>query len=171
MKKILIIILTFTTSTLFSQNISLEEVITLRTKNLAVVEEYLTAKGWDLINTEVEGESSLGSMDFAYNKSNYNDKAEAFVTYLYSEKIGRKRISIQMSKKEKYTLFLNQVKSKGVSLIKSKIEDDLIKKVYQNKSLTFIVTTSTQVDDFSSTKTTYSFLVITNSDFEINFND
>jgi len=171
MKQILTCIFAILTSSLLAQNISLDELLNLRTRNVASVEEYLTAKGWDLLSTKKEEETSFGLMIFAYKKSNYSDKAESFIKYLYSESANRKRISMQIVKKEKYTNFLNQIKAKGASLVSSKIEDDYIRKVYKNKSLSFIVTTSTQAEDFSGTKTTYNIFIVTNDDYIINLSD
>ena len=155
----------------FSQNLTLDELIGLRKKDLATVEEKLTLKGWSYIRGEEPQIGNLGKATFAYNKSTYEDKAESFINYLYSDVTDRKRIDIQIVKKEKYNLFLGRIKALGCKLIDSNISDGDIKKVYQGATLTFIISISTQKDDFSSTATLYHFFVIDNSDYRNNFDE
>jgi hypothetical protein len=155
----------------FSQNITLDELISLRKKDLATVEEKLTLKGWNYIRGEEPEIGNLGTATFAYNKSSYEDKAEAFINYLYSDVSDRKRIDIQIVKKEKYNLFLGRIKALGCKLIESNISDGNIKKIYQGATLTFIISISTQKDDFSSTLTFYHFFIMDNSDYRNNFDE
>jgi len=155
----------------FSQNLTLDELISLRKKNLALVEEKLTLKGWSFISGEEPQNGNLGNATFAYNKSTYEDKAESFIKYFYSEISERKRIEIQIVKKEKYNLLLGRIKSLGCKLINSNISDGNIKKIYQGATLTFIISISTQKDDFSSTSTLYNFFIIDNSDYKNNFDE
>lgn len=155
----------------FSQNLTLDELISLRKKNLALVEEKLTLKGWSYISGEEPQNGNLGNATFAYNKSTYEDKAESFIKYFYSEISEKKRIEIQIVKKEKYNLLLGRIKSLGCKLINSNISDGNIKKIYQGATLTFIISISTQKDDFSSTSTLYNFFIIDNSDYKNNFDE
>lgn len=155
----------------FSQNITLDELISLRKRDLANVEEKLTLKGWSYISGEEPQDGNLGKATFAYNKSAYEDKAESFINYLYSDISDRKRIDIQIVKKEKYNLFLARIKALGCKLIDSNISDGNIKKIYQGAKLTFIITIATQKEDYSSTSTLYHFFVVENSDYRINFDE
>lgn len=155
----------------YCQNLTLDELLGLRKKDLATVEEKLTLKGWSFIRGNEPEYGSLGEAAFAYNKSSYGDKAEAFIRYLYSDSKDRKRIDVQISKKDKYNLYLARIKSLGCKLINSKISDGNIKKTYQGATTTFILTISTQQDDFQSTKTVYHILIIDNTDYRINFDE
>ena len=158
--------------TSYSQNLTIDEVVALRKKNIANVEEFLTAKNWSYIGSNAPQSGNLGNARFAYGKSNYDDKAEAFIKYLYSETTGRKRISLQIHKKDKYNLYLARIKTLGCKLIKSKISDNGIEKIYQGATTTFIIDVKTQSEEYSSaTKTIYHFFIIENSDYEVNFKD
>ena len=168
-KLTLVFILIYSLS--FSQNLTLDELIGLRKRDLATVEEKLTLKGWSFIRGEEPENGNLGKATFAYNKSSYEDKAESFINYLYSDISDRKRIDIQIVKKEKYNLFLARIKALGCKLIDSNISDGNIKKIYQGATLTFIISIATQKEDYSSTSTLYHFFVVENSDYRINFDE
>lgn len=168
-KLTLVFILIYSLS--FSQNLTLDELISLRKRNLATVEEKLTLKGWSFIRGEEPQSGNLGKATFAYNKSSYEDKAESFINYLYSDFSERKRIDIQIVKKEKYNLYLARIKALGCKLIDSNISEGNIKKIYQGATLTFIISISTQKEDYSSTSTLYNFFVVENSDYRINFDE
>ena len=154
----------------YSQNLTLDELLSLRKKDLATIEEKLTLKGWSFIKGTEPDYSNLGEATFAFNKSSYEDKAESFLSYMYSDVRERKRIDIQISKKDKYNLYLARIKSLGCKLIDSKISDGSIKKAYQGATTTFIVTISTQ-EDFQSTKTVYHILIVDNIDYRVNFQE
>ena len=172
MKIKIFILLSLFSLTSYSQNLTLDEVVALRKKDIANVEEFLTAKNWSYIGSNAPQSDNLGNARFAYGKSNYDDKAEAFIKYLYSENTGRKRISLQIHKKDKYNLYLARIKTLGCKLIKSKISDNGIEKIYQGATTTFIIDVKTQSEEYSSaTKTIYHFFIIENSDYEVNFKD
>lgn len=171
MNKIFTLVLILIYSLSFSQNLTLDELISLRKKDLATVEEKLTLKGWSYIRGEEPQIGNLGKATFAFNKSTYDDKAESFINYFYSNLFERKRIDIQIVKKEKYNLFLARIKALGCKLIDSNISDGNIKKIYQGATTTFILTISTQQDDFQSTNTVYHILVIDNTDYRTNFDE
>ncbi|MEM0543810.1 hypothetical protein WFZ85_14410 [Flavobacterium sp. j3] len=171
MKKLYILSLSLLGLISFSQNLTLDDLISLRKKKLANLEETLTLKGWSFIKGNEPGYENLGKATFAYKQSSFEDKAESFINYIYSETSTTKRINIQMHKKDKYNLFLTRIKSLGCKLLDSKIDGGNIKKVYQGATLTFMISISTQKDDFSSTSTVYHFLILENSDYINNFTE
>ena len=148
----------------FSQNVSLDEAISLRKKGLAEVEEYLTSKNWSLISAEDPKDDEMGIANFAFEKSSYNDRAQAFMTYYYSSHSGRTRLDLQVHKKDIYTGYINRLKALGCKLIKSKIEDNKIIKVYRGKTTTIEISVATQKDSFGSTETAYHFFITENED-------
>jgi hypothetical protein len=128
MRILYFLIFALCTISCYSQNLTLDEILTLRKKDLAGVEEYLSMKGWSFVSSKEGSDESLGNADFAYNKGSFNNKAEAFLIYLFSKSSEYKRITLQISKKEKYTSYLTRVKSFGCKLIDSEINDGSIKK-------------------------------------------
>ncbi len=147
-----------------AQNITLDELINLRKHNLAYVEEYLTNKGWSYIGTK-----GIYAR-FAYNKSDFYDKAESFIRYFGNEYIGSAdEINIQIHDSKKYLSYINRIKSFGCKLIDNYTENSDIIKVYRGATTTFEVTVSTQKDDFydDSTKTVYIISIMSNSFYDI----
>lgn len=167
MKKIITIISLGISSFISAQNITLDELIILRKKSLVVVEETLSAKGWSYIKGEKTEYEIFGSATFAYKKSSYDDKAQSFITYYYSEDNNEKRLSIQIVNKATYNAFLNRVKALGCKLINSEISDGSIIKTYKGQSTTIKIGISTTKEEFSeTTRTYYSFLFTENEKFD-----
>jgi hypothetical protein len=172
MKKTFIFLLFCFSVTNYSQNLTLDELISLRKKDIANVEEYLTTKGWEFLSSNEGIDGAFNKASFTFNKSPYDDKADAFFTYLNSNITGRIRVNFQVHKLEKYNAYLARIKSYGCKLIDSSISDGEIKKVYQGATTTFIVSVETQKEKYSSsTKTTYQIFIIDNSDYELNFSE
>ncbi|CAM1342182.1 hypothetical protein [Tenacibaculum amylolyticum] len=168
MKNILTLILfTLVTIPSISQNLSLKQLITVRKKNMAEAEEYLTLRNWSFISAESATTDKYGGLSFAYNKSKFNDNAESFIWLYFSDSENYpNRLSIQIHKKEKYNEYITQIKKWGGKIYDSYIEDDVFFKVYQGSTITYIISTSTQKDDFSSSSTIYSFFILENDDFK-----
>ncbi|UOK42171.1 MULTISPECIES: hypothetical protein [Flavobacterium] len=146
-----------------SQNLSLDELVSLRKKSLVTVEETLTQKGWNYIKGNSPDFGKLGSATFAYKKSTYDDKAQSFITYFYSDNSSEKKMSVQVNSKEKYTSYLARIKALGCKLIDSEMSEGSLIKTYQGLTTTFKIEITTTVDDFSSsTKTVYFFILIDN---------
>lgn len=168
MKRILIIILfALIAIPASSQNLSLQQLLTVRKKNMAEAEEYLTQRNWSLINAESPTTDKYGGLSFAYNKSDFNDKAESFLMLYFSDSENYpNRLNIQVHKKEKYNEYIAQIKKWGGKIYDSYIEDDIFFKVYQGSTMTYVISTSTQKDDFSSSSTIYNFFIAENEDFK-----
>ncbi len=170
MKTNIAILLLFFCLTSYSQNLTLDELIRLRKKDIAGVEEFLTAKNWSFLSSEEPKSDTLGSATFAYGKNDYDDKAQSFIIYYYSDNSWFKRIFIQVVSKEKYNFFLARIKSLGCKLIDSSISDGRIKKVYQGATTTFIINISSKKEEiFEVTKSSYHINIIENYDYELNY--
>lgn len=150
-----------------SQNLSLQQLLTVRKKNMAEAEEYLTQRNWSLINAESATTELYGSLSFAYNKSDYNDKAESFlILYFPDSKNYPNRLNIQVHTKEKYNEYIAQIKKWGGKIYDSYIENEKFFKIYQGSTMTYVVKTSTQKDGLSSSSTIYNFFITNNEDFK-----
>lgn len=171
MKTLLInFILFLSLSNSFSQNLSIDELISLRKKQIANVEEFLNTKNWNFLSATEPLETTLGDVVFVYKKNEHDDSAEAFLKYFYNDDFSTIRVNMQLAKKETYNFYLARLKSLGCKLIKSSIRDNEIIKVYKGATTTILVTISTQKDDFESTKTFYNFFVVENLDYILNIN-
>lgn len=172
MKILFTLIILFFSLNIFSQNLTLDEVMNLRKKSIANCEEYLTSKNWNLISSKSgKKDYKLGNLIFAYNKNPFDDNAESFIYFYYSDFSDRKRIKIQLIQPQIYNNYIDRIKSFRCKLIDNKVNDDGIVKTYQGATTTFIITISTPKDVTNSTSSTlYYFLIIDNSDYELNYN-
>lgn len=169
MKTVLINLIFFLSlSTSFSQNLTLDELISLRKKQIANVEEFLNAKNWNFMSSSQPYETTLGNVVFAYKKNAYDDSAQAFIKYFYNDDFSTVRVNIQVAKKETYNSYLARLKSLGCKLINSSIKDNEILKVYKGATTTILVTIGTQKNEFESTNTFYNFFVVENLDYMLN---
>jgi hypothetical protein len=155
-----------------AQNLTLDQVLNLRTKELSYVDEYLTTKKWSMLSAEEPTDENMGNISFAYNKGIYDDKAESFIDFYYSSiSNSYNRIKIQVNKSSNYNIYIARIKALGYKLQKSFVEDGDLVKIYQSSNTTIKVSTSTQKDDFTSTKTTHSFFILTTTSYNLNYND
>ena len=158
----------FLNNILFAQNLSLAQLLEVKKKELGNAEEYLTAKNWEFIKANEPEENKLGSATFTYNKDDMSNRAESFLTYLYSDNSTFTRISIQINQKSKYNEYINSIKAYGCKLILSKVEDGNIIKIYRGNTTTFRVTSSTSTNFFNESTAAWNLFIISNDDYEIN---
>lgn len=152
------------------QNLTLDEILSSRNKDLANVEEFLTAKGWNYMEGEKSSEESFGTATFGNEKVQGTNSTASILTYFYSENSDRKRVSIQITNKEKYNNYISKVKVLGFKLKNSKVVDGEILKLYQGKTTTIEIRVVN--DKFSNTGIVfYTFFIVDNSDYERNFAD
>lgn len=155
----------------YSQNLTLEELLALRKKDLPTAEEYLTMKKWQFISSSNQN-NVFYKGSFAYNKNSFDDSAESFISLYTSEQPKRNRLDIQIHKTEKYNSYITRIKVLGCKLIDSKIEYDEIKKIYQGATTTFIITTSTVEDEvYTATSTVYHIFILENVEYELYFTE
>jgi len=141
------------------QNLSLDQVLALRTKPLEIVEEYLTSRSWEMLKAEAESNGSLGNVGFAYKKSDISDQAESFIGYIYksSDSISN-RINMQINILSKYNNYMARIRAMGFILRKTQVKEGEVIKVYTGKGVAIEVSTTTHRDELATT-TTYSFLI------------
>ena len=150
-KLLLFIIMIAGTISLIAQNITIDQLITLRTKSLASVEELLVSKKWELLDITDPSENTKGIATFAYGKSSYDDKANSFIKLFFEEATNKSnRISLQVASSASYNAVLNRIKVIGFTLKSTKVNEGVLEKVYVGKGLTIKVTTGTQKDDFAT---------------------
>ena len=150
-----------------AQNITLDNLVNLRSKNLAEVEEYLSMKNWSFLKTT--NETTLKNVIFTYNKNDYSDYAQSFITYMYSDYDDPSRIYMQLNNKDIYNEYISRLKSFNCKLVESSAVDGNVVKVYQGKTTTFVVTIMMSDDDNQTKNNLYTFYIMGNSDFTDNY--
>lgn len=172
MKKFLTLLFFCFSLSNYAQNLSLEELITLRKLDLASIEERLSAKGWTYLKGEEATKDELGSINFAYKKKSYNESAESFCTYLYSYDSSTAIISLRLSSLPKYNEYMSKIKSYGCKLISSRIIKERIEKVYQGATTTFQISIANKETKYKTVlKTTYHLALFENSDYALHFSE
>ncbi|WP_139375424.1 hypothetical protein [Sphingobacterium nematocida] len=129
-------------SSVFSQNLTMSQILQIRKMDLGTATDFLSSKNWEFIEADEETEDSLGSIQFAFQKNAYNDNANSFFSYYFSEAYNIRRISLQIHNKAKYTEYLNAIKGYGCKLINSSVEDGNIVQLYRGATTTFSIISS-----------------------------
>lgn len=169
-KIVFLVVITLFNNNCDAQNLTFDQLISLRVKALSDIDEFLTSKNWTMLNADEPVDGKMGKLEFAYNKSNYDDKAESFLYYYYSSTSNiYNRISIQVHKINTYNNYVSRIKILGYLLKRSYVDDGDLVKIYQSnsKGITVKIRTSTQQDELSVTKTLYSFTIYNTLDFNL----
>lgn len=170
MNKILIFVFTSICLNSYSQNITLDELIALRSKGATDVELFLSKKNWQLFHIKAPENGSLGEAYFAYNKQSSSDAAESFIAYYYPPEYEKfllpkptrsNRITIQIINVAVYNTFLARVDKLGYKLTSSEIDNDGIEKVYSGNIHTIKIKTKIEKKGNSSlnTRTVTAYLI------------
>lgn len=137
----------------FAQNLSFDEFVKLKKKNLSGFKEYLNSKGWDVLEDETNFE------DKNTNKLMHKATGSTIEFISDSEKQNNK-ISLLITQKDSYTQYLAKMNALGYRLIKAEVEKGDIIKIYQGKKNSIKVTTITNNTYYSSpTTNSYVFLI------------
>jgi hypothetical protein len=172
MKRTFILLFFCCSLTNYSQNLTLDELVSLRKSDIANVEEYLSQKGWTFLSSEEGDNESLSGVAFAYKKEEYSDDAESFFHYYRSDSTDVRRINLQIFNTSKYNSYLARIKSLGCKLIDSGVFDGEIKKIYQGATTTFMITIKNRKDEVSdTTETIYHIAIIDNLDYFLSFSE
>lgn len=173
MKKVTIIMififLSIYSSNLYSQNLSLSDIVTFMNYDLEKFENTIRAKGWRFQSANKPSNSQLGKVTFDYMRGDYNNKARGFITYYYSAFSNTRRISYQIHEESVYNNCISQLKSWGTKLLNTVVEEGNLVKIYRGKSYTFKVVSGVSSDSYISNKNVYIVTVFTNEDYNINF--
>lgn len=168
-------IIFFCSFCLQSQNLTIDELASLRKKSFGNVEEVLSVKNWSYLNGKEPNSEKMGSATFAFNKRDFSDEAESFFEYIYdnseNEELCNHKIILQFFDKKRYNNYINRFKSLGCKLIKSKIENGNIVKIYQGSTTTFQISIIADKNELGTTNTRYNLFIIGNVDYFIYYDD
>lgn len=152
----------------FGQKLSLTDLQNISNKtNWEYVNQYLMNKGWEYYDSEKGSSTNYNTITWSYNKSSYNDEAEAWF-YLYTFEGLPNKINYSVFNKPSYTIINNALNSKGYKLTNSEIEDNEIISTYSNSKLILKITTQKRdkKEEYSyrnESITAYKFLLIKRS--------
>jgi hypothetical protein len=166
--KFLLSLITFSIlgiSSIYAQNLTMAQLLNIRKMNIGEVTDYLSNRNWDFVEAEDETDEKLGSITFAYEKSDMNENAQSFLIYYFSDVYDTRRVMIQINKKVKYTEFVNAIKSYGCKLIESNVVDGSIRQVYQGATTTFIIASITAKNVYNVDSAAWLFQIRSNDDY------
>jgi hypothetical protein len=162
-----IIMLFILNNVIVAQNLKLEEIISFQKKKISEVEEYLTAKGWEIFISKIPSEDRLGELTYTYQKNTFEDKAQAFLHYYYNK--NTRRISLQIHKKEKYNEYVSRAKLLGYKQKKTTVEEGQLVKTYIKDNQVLMTQSVVNTDEFGKTEVYYIIGVLSYDDFAKEF--
>jgi hypothetical protein len=145
MKKFLLVLQLFiVTYPIFGQELNLDELISLRGQGLASVEEYLTNKGWQFLNSKEPEPKGFGELKFSYGQHKYDERADAFFTYYYKPNdLKTNQIIYKIEEPSVYLSLVNRAKGLGYTLNNSTIIGKQFVKIYEkDTSVIYFITES-----------------------------
>lgn len=136
MKKLLFLLMILLSILGYGQNLSLSELISIRKMSIHDSELFLKKKGWEFISNAPPVGDSLGIVLYVYKLTGHkNPSAESTMMIFYAPH-RPKRLSMQVTKKEKYLEYINEVKKLVPEPI-SKKEGGMLKLRCIGKTTTF----------------------------------
>ena len=151
----------------FGQKLSLTDLQNISNKtNWEYVNQYLMNKGWEYYDSEKGTSTKYNTITWSYNKSSYNDEANAWF-YLYTFEGLPNKINYSVFNKPSYTVIQKSLSAKGYKLSDSEIEDNEIISTYTNSKFILKITTQKRDKEDNSYRnesiTAYKFLLIKRS--------
>jgi hypothetical protein len=166
---LLLLLFTCTIDHVVAQNLSFNQLLELRKKNLGEAEEFLTSKNWEFQEAAEPTSTSMGNATFTYNKSTMSSTAESFLTFMYGDVNLPNRLSIQVNNKAKYNEYLSSIKNAGFKLSTTTVEDGRLIKIYKNSNTVIKISASTSKNDFYTESAIWRFLICSKADYELQF--
>ena len=154
----------FAYATAHSQNLSLNELLSLCNKpNWDEVSEYLLKKNWEYYSSSKGDDEHYNTITWAYNKESYSDKAQGWF-YLYTFEGLPNKIAYSFFNKSSYNTIKAGITAAGMKLIDNSIEDNELVSKYGGASFIVSVKTTKKEREESYSEensiTAYSVVVI-----------
>lgn len=161
MKHIFSLFFILTFSCVFSQNLTLEEIVNLRNEQFKDVKKLLLNKNWEIMHEHYSNEYKFGDIRFAFDKNNIDKQMPTYITlYHESNEISKNRIEFSLLNKEKFDSYLAQLKTSDFKYVNSKLDVNYTTEIYKNATTTIEVQTMPVENYYGKQQTFYSFLII-----------
>lgn len=147
MKRFILIVIILTCSlACISQNISVNELLILCNKSKwDEVNEYMLMKDWEYHKSTKGDDYNYNTITWSYNKD-YNDKAQGWF-YLYTYEGFPNKIVYTFFNKQAYNVIKNGIKTSGMTLFDSSIDDNKITSQYSNSNFILTLITAKRESD------------------------
>lgn len=151
------------------QNISLEQLLVLRSKDFEYVDNYLISKQWLLKSSKKETDTSYAQI--TYSPSLIKSETITYITfYKIGSSLNSNRILFQFEDAEYYKSSNNRIVALGYKLLSNRIGDNKIVKVYQKRGV-IVEFTALLSDNLFKNQTLYEIFIATLRDYYTNLKE
>lgn len=128
----------------FSQIISLDQLINLRTKKMTYAVDFLTSKNWQIFEDKKDDHTII----FAYNLLEDNT-AEAYITLQHSDVLDFQIIHFQTANNDIYSLYIERLKMMNCRFV-NHIFDGELSTVIQDDNSTFFLKSNNSISIYGN---------------------
>jgi hypothetical protein len=152
-----------------SQNISLDQFISLRNRTLDYVDNFLTSRNWELNSSKESTDTSTSSVNYIYvNKPGQKENYSAITFYHFNTLPLFNRIFIQFDNVNFYNSYVKRLVQLGFIKEKISVGDNEIKMIYRKNTTTIEVASITN-GEYPNKFNLYSFFICHTRDYNNNF--
>lgn len=144
-KQILFVALAIVTLSARTQNLSLDDLITLQKSGLAEMTDFLANKGWEFHSSTLPANDKYGEISFAHSRQEVEDKASAWLNILYADSVAT-RVMYQSGSREVYQSFKNKIAAYGMEQSGQTLSEGSISTSYTGKNYGVIISHTTTGD-------------------------
>lgn len=146
-KNLQILILLFITNFTFSQNLTFDELISFRKKQITEINDFMLTKGWSFNDTKTYEDGSK-SVFWSYNGQNH-DSSNYWLTVYLNEEL-QDGIKYQTISSTTFNSIKLRIKQLGYKLTESRIEDKGLVSVYETETNKVLLKTMSRESDSSN---------------------
>lgn len=162
-KKLLLYMLFICSLNLNAQKMNLNDLMNIcNQSSWESVNQIMISKNWVFYESTKGDKENYNTITWSYEKSTYDDKAQAWL-FLYTYEKKPEKLKFIVFNAETYKSLQTSLNSYGFKLIDSKIDNDFIVSNYSNNKFTLLVSTSKREDNesvVSSSHTVYNFTLL-----------
>lgn len=164
MKRIISLLFILASSVSFSQNVTLEEVIGLKNKNLLEVKNYLKDRNWEIMHEHFSKKLKFGDIRFSFDNENPDREIPLYLTFYHeANEMTKNRVEFEVTSKEKFDSYLTELKSSNFSLINSKTDVNQTVDTFKDEFTTIEVKTIPVENYYGKQVTFYKFYILDNN--------
>ena len=130
-----------------AQNLSLDELIRLRGKDIESANTYLSSKGWQFDDASEETQNQYSTTTWSYGKQQYTNRSKAFIKLMTADGYFNQIRYITIYK-EHFNLIKSRIAYYKLTRLSSEAKDGYIKSTYIGSN--YIIETTTSTDKYTS---------------------
>jgi hypothetical protein len=168
-RAILIISVLIGPISLNAQNLTMDQLLEIKKKDIGSAEDYLAANGWEFMEESEPYWDKLGSVVYAFAMDYTIQRAESVLFYVYNDITSEIRIVVQVREKEKYSEYVKAIMDYDCEMVSSKVENNESVKLYQGAITTFMIRSGSSGNYFNEHSDVWTFSIFSNDDYDQNY--